>query len=198
MRETLAGALPVKAVKDLLVISGLVAVLLQIGSSVWGILCQHQLHVSTQEHTLAVEQQHGWVQPTAYSTICIYTQRGERIERKVITNVKTIILPCADISVFFLFFLSHHDTVGTVWCNAVPGHTSAGWSQPQIARSKLSMPSERAAASSGAARNQAACLSAWATSVPHHMEQLNRKRVNKRSIMKKPDPVDVCERSSRF
>lgn len=63
---TLAAALPVQAVQDLLVIFGLVAVLLQVSRSVAGILCQHQLDVSTQRQALAVKLQYMWVQGTTH------------------------------------------------------------------------------------------------------------------------------------
>lgn len=126
--ETLAGALPVKAMKDLLVISGLVAVLLQIGSSVWGILGQHQLHISTERQTMAMEEQHRLVQPTAYSTIRIYTHGGER-EINVLSEhrLKRLYYLVLILVYSFLFLFSHHDTVVTVWCNGVHGRTSAGW-----------------------------------------------------------------------
>lgn len=63
---TLAAALSVQAVQHLLVFLGLVAVLLQVGSTVTGILGKHQLDVPTQRQTLAVEQQHPRVQGTAH------------------------------------------------------------------------------------------------------------------------------------
>lgn len=55
MRPTLAAALPVQAVQDLLVLFGLVAVLLQVGSPVAAVLRQHQLNVAAQGQALAVE-----------------------------------------------------------------------------------------------------------------------------------------------
>ena len=73
---TLAAALSLQAVQDLLVLPGLVVVLLQVGGAVAGVLGQHQLDVPTQRQTLAVEQQHPRVQSAAHRTVGVW--RGGR------------------------------------------------------------------------------------------------------------------------
>ena len=56
LTPTLAAALPMQAVQDLLVLLGLVAVLLQVGGPVVCVLGQHQLDVPAQGQTLGVEE----------------------------------------------------------------------------------------------------------------------------------------------
>lgn len=71
MRPTLAAALPVQAVQDLLVLFGLVAVLLQVSRPVAAVLRQHQLNVAAQGQTLAVEVEHVWVQRARHGAVSV-------------------------------------------------------------------------------------------------------------------------------
>lgn len=71
MRQTLAAALPVQAVEDLLVFFGLVAVLLQVGCPVVAVLRQHQLNVAAQRQTLAVKVEHVWVQHARHRAVSV-------------------------------------------------------------------------------------------------------------------------------
>lgn len=69
MQPTLAAALPVQAVQDLLVLFGLVAVLLQVSRPVVAVLRQHQLDVAAQRQTLAVEVEHVRVQRARHGAV---------------------------------------------------------------------------------------------------------------------------------
>lgn len=71
MRQTLAAALPVQAVQDLLVLFSLVAVLLQVCRPIVAVLRQHQLDVAAQRQTLAVEVKHVWVQRARHGAVSV-------------------------------------------------------------------------------------------------------------------------------